>query len=131
MLKMYIIVVLLFCSVAPVIWCTVIYMISFTSGWQSLAKTYAVDTFPTNPKTCSGVLNSASNYNGTLQYAETVDGLFLKTSPLFKIGHHPIFIPWTAIEDYKQSGTLFAKCATTFKVNGINVRLYTDAGLTK
>lgn len=126
MLKMYIIVILLFCLVAPIIWGTVVYAISFTSGWQSLAKTYASDNFPENAKSCSGVFNSLSNYSGTLEYAENSNGLFLKTSTFFKIGHHPLFIPWSDIQDFKQSGSLFAENAITFKIKGINCKLYTD-----
>lgn len=125
--KMYFIVFGLFSIIGPSIWCLVVYIISFTSGWHSLAKNYATDSFPEQTQSCSGVFNYSSNYTGTLEYAETAEGLYLKTSFLFKIGHRPLFIPWKAMQNYQQSSGVFSKYSTNFKVSGSDIKLNTDS----
>jgi hypothetical protein len=78
-------------------------------------------------QSCSGVFNYSSNYTGTLEYAETAEGLYLKTSFLFKIGHHPLFIPWKAMQNYQQSSGVFSKYSTNFKVADTHIKLNTDS----
>lgn len=125
--KMYFVVFGLFSIIGPSIWCLVIYIISFTSGWHSLAKIYSTDTFPEKTKSCSAVFNYVTNYNSTLVYAETSEGLYLKTLFLFKIGHRPLFIPWTAMQKYELSSAIFSKYTTSFKIDNTHIKLNTDS----
>lgn len=129
--KMYFVVFGLFSIIGPGIWCLVLYIISFSSGWQALALCYAAPHFPEKTKTCSGIFNNSSNYTSTLQYAETADGLYLKTSLLFKVGHRPLFIPWKSMKKYEASNSTFSSCATTFRVDNTHIQLYTDSPLLK
>ncbi|MVM30674.1 hypothetical protein GO755_11585 [Spirosoma sp. HMF4905] len=87
------------------LWSGIIYIISYASGWQKLAKTYATTYTPSQTKSCSCLFRKSSSYNGVVQYASTREGLYLKTIKLFSIGHKPLFIPWTDIENY-ESGNL-------------------------
>jgi hypothetical protein len=129
MTKLFLLVIVLFCTIAPLIWCGVVYVISLSSGWQSLAKTYSTSDFPEQTKPCSAVFSRFSNYNHTLQYAENSEGLYLKTHWLFKIGHKPLFIPWHDVQNYQKSATLFANHSVSFEVKGIPCKLITSTAI--
>ena len=129
--KMYFIVFGLFSIVGPSIWCVVLLIISFSSGWQALAACYATQQFPEKTKSCSGIFNHSSNYTGTLEYAETEEGLYLKTSILFRVGHRPLFIPWNAMKKFEESSSFFSAYVTSFRVDHTHIQLNTDSPLLK
>ena len=113
--KMYFVVFGLFSIIGPIIWCLVIYIISFTSGWHSLAKIYSTDTFPEKTKSCSAVFNYVTNYNSTLVYAETSEGLYLKTLFLFIISSSSnlsLFLKWSNFLAY--SSDIFLEYSSNF-----------------
>jgi hypothetical protein len=114
----------LFCTIFPLIWCGVVLIISHASGWQSIAKTYATPSIPVKTNDCSGSIGG-SRYSFTLEYAATHEGLYLKTIQLFSIGHKPLFIPWTAMQGY-QSGNFYFIYRSKFSVNGTTFYLNED-----
>lgn len=124
MAKMYILVIGLFSIFGPALWCFVVYIISVSSGWQSLAKSYSTAHFPEKSTLCSGILNSSANYSFTLRFAESHEGIYLKTTKLFSIGHKPLFIPFSKVQHYQRSKGIFTKYTHTFKVDGTNIKLY-------
>lgn len=109
------------------LWAGIIYTISYASGWQKLAESYSTTYTPTRTKSCSCLFRKSSSYNGVVQYASTSEGLYLKTISLFSIGHKPLFIPWSAIENY-ESGSLstpykhsFVFYKSKFSIKGISI----------
>ncbi|QHV95389.1 hypothetical protein [Spirosoma endbachense] len=114
------------------LWCGIIYTISYASGWQKLAETYSTSYVPNQTKNCNCLFQKSSSYNGVVQYASTKEGLYLKTINLFSIGHNPLFIPWKDIESY-ESGDLIIPYknrliaySAKFKVKGITIFINQD-----
>ena len=114
------------------LWCGIIYSISYASGWQKLAKTYSTNYVPGQTKSCSCLFRKTSSYTGVVQYAANREGLYLKTIKLFSIGHKPLFIPWHDIENY-ESGNLsmpykhrFMFYKAKFTVKGITIYISQD-----
>ena len=109
------------------LWSGIIYMISYASGWQKLAESYATTYVPNQTRSCSCLFRKSSSYNGVVQYAATREGLYLKTISLFSVGHKPLLIPWHEIESY-ESGDLsvpyksrFSFYKASFQVKGISI----------
>jgi hypothetical protein len=111
----------LFCTIAPLIWCSVVLIISHASGWQNIATIYSTNATPAKTQVCSGTIGG-SRYSFTLEYATTDQGLYLKTSKLFSVGHKPLFIPWAAM-DSLQSGSFLFIYNSKFNVNGTTIYL--------
>lgn len=117
-------IVLGFLIIFPLFWCGIVYFISFW-GWQRLAKSFAtLQPMPSDLKTASGMIN-LSRYNYTLRLKADDRGLWLKTMVLFSPGHKPLFIPWSAVEQYDGSDS-FWFYKSKFKVRGVTIRLNQD-----
>lgn len=88
--------------VMPAFWCLVVLALSYISGWQALAASYAAQEPPRGTRFAgqSGSVGAVS-YRGSLTVHVASDGLFLSTPFIFRIGHKPLFIPWTAIKNQK------------------------------
>jgi hypothetical protein len=75
-------------------------LISSLGGWRQLA-----DTFPANgpPTGTRFRMQSGSvgwvNYSGCLTVYSSPDGIYLSVMWPFRLGHPPLFIPWTEIHD--------------------------------
>lgn len=114
-------IILGFLIIFPLFWCGIVYLISFF-GWQRLAESFAThQPMPPGLQTASGMIN-LSRYNFTLQLKADDRGLWLKTMPLFSPGHKPLFIPWSAIEQY-EGGEGFWGYQTKLVVGGVTIRL--------
>jgi hypothetical protein len=78
-----------------IIWCLVILLISFASGWQQLAERYR------SPQPISGKqwfsqygrVNGA-RYGNALNLVTNAEGISLEPMILFNLNHPRIFIPW-------------------------------------
>lgn len=88
-----------------VFWSGVVSLIGF-GGWKSLASMYPADELPEDQgvylKWQSANLG-ASNYNGVLKSVVAEDGFYLHPVRMFAFNHPPVFIPWSAIVDYKKT----------------------------
>lgn len=84
----------------PLLAVGIIYLISRTSGWQTLAAHYPLrGPFPT-PKVRLGygVFRGWIGYNGAIIVGSEASGLYLRAMPvLLSWCHDPIFIPWTEV----------------------------------
>jgi hypothetical protein len=77
------------------LWCSIVWLISLTSGWQRLAQRYH-NLRPTTGKMWRwqfGSINWAG-YNGALMLTANSEGLFIETLWFMRFGHNRIFIPW-------------------------------------
>lgn len=55
----------------------------------------------------SGCGRPFSSYSGCLTVTVSTDGFHLKPIFVFAAGHDPIFMPWSAVEMVRSSGTSF------------------------
>jgi hypothetical protein len=88
--------------VAPVLfalyWCLICVMIARLGGWSRLARDYALTTPPPQ-----AILRGQSlrmgffSYNRSVRMAAGDAGLYLATFPLFRAGHPPLLLPWSAV----------------------------------
>ena len=84
----------------PLLPVAAIYVISRTSGWQTLAARYPLrGEFPA-PKTRFGygVFRGWIGYNGGIIVASDAAGLYMRAMPIvLSFCHDPIFIPWADV----------------------------------
>ncbi|MBK9736981.1 MAG: hypothetical protein IPO92_19330 [Saprospiraceae bacterium] len=114
--QLTIIVMLLFCIIFPLIWGSVLLILSRYSGWSSLVNIYSATSTPDELMECSGIIGGV-NYTSTLRYSVEDEGLYLKPTFFFVIGHQPLFIPWHAIDNYS-NGRFLLMYKSKFNVNG-------------
>lgn len=69
-------------------------MILSFAGWGRLAARFRARTAPsgTRNRVQRGKVGIAS-YNGCLNVYTSPDGIFLAVTPIFRLGHPPLFIP--------------------------------------
>lgn len=87
-----------FVVVFVLIWGLVCLLISWVGGWARLARRYRATLVPegTDHAGVVGMIGMAS-YRGTLNVRTSTQGLYLTVMPLFKLGHPPLFVPWSHI----------------------------------
>jgi hypothetical protein len=91
-------IVALFTTLAIPWWCFVVWMISFMSGWQRLAAAYPALDEPSGERFgMEGARIGLANYKGCLVVHSSPGGLHLSVWTLFRPGHAPLFIPWSAM----------------------------------
>ena len=85
------------------LWCSIVFVISFISEWNKLARRFRAQSKPSGHMfgMQRAIINGA-NYNNCLTFGATNDGLYLSIFPLFAIGHAPLLIPWTALSDFQK-----------------------------
>ncbi len=91
----------LFVIAFPVFWCVILYVISIISGWRQLARRYRL-TNPVSGTTwrfqSAGMrCYSESGYGHCLTVTANEEGLGLSLFLPFRIGHPPLFVPWSEI----------------------------------
>jgi hypothetical protein len=99
-----------FIPVFLLFWCSVIWLISFLSGWQRLAQRYRSPQ-PASGKAWSwqyGMVGWAG-YNGVLILTANDQGLFMETLWLFGFGHPRLFIPWHEFQEIKVVSYFFRR----------------------
>lgn len=81
-------------------WCLVCMMISVLGGWGRLAKRFPRSSPPTGKRfdMASGSVGRA-NYNNCLTVHVGERGIDFAVWPIFRIGHKPLFIPWTELNE--------------------------------
>ena len=77
-------------------WMFLMWLIAHAVGWSALARHYRnVEPFEGKKHHfCSGKI-SFGNYGNCLIVGANSDGLYLHVFLLFRVGHPPLFIPWT------------------------------------
>ncbi len=86
----------------PALWCAIVLVLSYVSGWQKLSKSYGAHAPPHGQKYAwqSGRVGMVS-YRNTLTVHAAPEGLFLSVPAVFRLGHKSLFIPWSAIRNQK------------------------------
>jgi hypothetical protein len=81
------------------IWVVVCWLVSWAGGWRQLAEAYPRgDSGPgTTWRFQSATLRWGMSYNNGLRVTATPDGVGVSVLPLFRIGHPPLFFPWSEI----------------------------------
>ncbi|GAB3690953.1 hypothetical protein GCM10027592_08620 [Spirosoma flavus] len=102
------------------LWSGIVYLLSYLSGWQTLARQFQVQ--PRKEGVESNVYGRVGfvNYNGVLKVACTDQGLYLAVMNVFSLGHPPILIPWSIVHDIREQHLLFQ---TTVVFNADNTRI--------
>lgn len=91
-------VILVFPFVFVAIWSAVCSLLGAFSGWMGLSSTYA--TTREEPR---GAVHGAFarigfvSYRGVLTVGADEEGLYLAVMSLFRPGHHPLHLPWSAV----------------------------------
>jgi hypothetical protein len=82
-----------------IIWVGVCKVLSVVGGWNILSRDYRADSAFDGKKMWlkSIGLRRWVNYNNCITVGANKYGLFLSAFPLFRIGHPPLFFPWTDI----------------------------------
>ena len=96
-------------SVFLILWTLVPIVISYLSGWASLAGQFRFhDTFSGSRWSWqSAQMRFMMNYNRCLTIGATEQGLYLAMNPLFRLGHPALFIPWSEVSVTTQKRLFF------------------------
>ena len=97
-------------------WCFLSFLLAFVSGWRRLAHSFGSDRPPSGKAFTwqTGIVGVVS-YNRCLNIHVAREGLFLSAASLFRVGHKPLLIPWTAISNEEPTQILWANL-TRFQV---------------
>ena len=91
------------------LWICICQLISTAGGWRILGRDYRAAT-PFDGKKLwfkSAGMRYWTNYNNCLIVGADKYGLYLAVLPIFRVGHPPLFIPWTEISTEAGSRHLF------------------------
>ena len=82
-----------------ILWIGVCNLIAAASGWRVLAGHYpAISAFDGRKLWFkSAGMRSWMNYSNCITIGANKYGLYLSVLPLFRVGHPPLFFPWTDI----------------------------------
>ena len=94
-----------FAVVFPLFWLAIVFLISRLSGWASVARQYPADGPVAGERFhwCSARFRVFSNYSNCLTVTVATTGVHVQPFVPFRIGHSPIFIPWTAVQEFRRS----------------------------
>jgi hypothetical protein len=91
------------------IWVGVCQLISAVGGWKILSRSYRANSAFDGKKMWlkSVGLRRWTNYNNCITVGADKYGLYLSVFPIFRIGHPPLFFPWTDISTEAGSRRFF------------------------
>ena len=92
-----------------IIWVGVCKLISVVGGWNILSRDYQANSAFDGKKMWlkSVGMRRWMSYNNCITVGANKYGLYLSVFPLFRIGHPPLFFPWTDILTEEGSRRLF------------------------
>ena len=91
------------------LWSCVCKLISVFGGWQALSRDYRANSAFDGQKLWlkSVGIRSWTNYSNCITLGVNKYGLYVSVLPIFRIGHPPLFFPWTDISTQEGSRHLF------------------------
>jgi hypothetical protein len=92
-----------------VLWIFVSKLISAAGGWRILARDYRANSLFDGQKLWfrSAGMRRWTNYSNCITVGANKYGLYLSVLPIFRIGHPPLFFPWTEISTAEDSRPWF------------------------
>ncbi len=107
------------------LWCSVLALFAWLSGWRRLARVFG------SPNLVAGVPASFRSarfgwvsYSGVLNVWVGSPGLALSPMRFFRPFHSLLFIPWTEMEAELREGALLSSVRLTFPAaGGVRVRM--------
>lgn len=119
-----------FCVFGPALWCFVVWLMSLVSGWQRMARHFAAGARQPAGKAFRHVTARIGwvHYKHVLEVHVGQAGVFLSLPWLFRIGHAPLLLPWSALRHLGRRRQLFLEW-DRFEVEKAGVRLMLPAGL--
>lgn len=103
-----------FTVVFALFWSLIVFVIAHTGGWAGLAKAYPANRKPEgrtwNWRTIRFGL--FGNYRNSVDVTLSDAGLHMYPIFVFRIGHKPILIPWTAVSDAHRRDLWFSPTLT-------------------
>ncbi len=100
-----------FLLLIPLAWCCISFAMSRLSGWVRLAQQYPATTEATGGEVARmrtgriGVIN----YYSCLTFRATEEGLHIAVTPLLRLGHPPMFIPWDEFHHISNDPILYSQ----------------------
>jgi hypothetical protein len=90
------------------LWVGVTLLMSFIGGWGKVGKQYAATGVPPQGRALRHVTGmfGVTRYKNVLTVITTEEGLYIENRKVFRPGHPPLFIPFSAI-NYARKQTLF------------------------
>ena len=106
--QMEILIPIAFVVCFPILWCGACLLLSHIGGWAGLATRYrdGENAAGQSRYLCSGRIGMV-NYNSCLTLGVSKTGLRLAVLFPFRVGHRPIFIPWSDFHSVAQRRILF------------------------
>ncbi len=111
------------------LWCFVLWVIAWTSGWRRLAQRYS-DTSPLAWSSGGGVRFASAqmglaSYSGVLTVDATDKGVSIATIRLFRLSHPPLRIPWSEMTIQVRGGKRWKAVQLKFPdIPRVTVTLY-------
>ncbi len=82
------------------LWCAISLILSRAGGWSRLAERFPAPVQPVGRRfSFQNGRVGLVNYNHCLTINISKAGLYLSMTPLFRVGHGPVLIPWKEIHD--------------------------------
>lgn len=93
----------------PLFWLGVIWLISRLGGWHSLTGEFGANARPQGETFTwiTGKFSLLSNYSHSLNVTVSSHGIHIQPMLLFRVGHAPLFFPWTAVGRMVQRRFIF------------------------
>lgn len=87
----------------PLLWCGICWLLAQLGGWSRLAARYASHRTPGGQplRWQSGSVGWV-NYRNVLQLDVAHDGIHLGMPWLFRVGHAPLFLPWSELHGARE-----------------------------
>ena len=77
-------------------WCLISGLISL-GGWSQLAPSFRTEKLNGGPiRSFQSLIIGGGQYNGALSIGVWDEGLYLRPLLIFRVGHPPLLIPWSA-----------------------------------
>lgn len=110
-------------------WSFICCMIAFVGGWAKLARRFrAVSKPPGQTFSIQSGQFNGTRYNNCLIVVVAPQGLYLSMFPLFRSGHAPLLIPWSALSPFKAGKqlwvTLYTTTVTIGKFDKVTIAFY-------
>jgi hypothetical protein len=108
-----------------ILWTVILFLVS-RAGWSQLASVYRCRReLPKKPVCRAQVGTNFASYGSVGVYVDD-EGFYLRTFPMVRMWHPPLFFPWRSIHAQSGRWAFFFPCVNlTFDgVEGVVVRLY-------